>query len=131
MNIYLDESGDLGWTLNKPYQRGGSSRYLTIGSLVVSDDKKYLPKRLIRNLYKQFKWPVEIEKKWSTMTNKERERFADQARKLITANSSDIKYYAITVKKEKVQRHIRNDPNKLYNYMILLSLLDEMGSSPL
>ncbi|WMN84132.1 DUF3800 domain-containing protein [Vibrio parahaemolyticus] len=43
-NIYLDESGDLGWTFDSPYRRGGSSRYLTIASLIVSPEKKALAK---------------------------------------------------------------------------------------
>lgn len=30
MNVYLDESGDLGWVLDKPYRNGGSSRFMTI-----------------------------------------------------------------------------------------------------
>jgi hypothetical protein len=33
----------------------------------------------------------------------------------------------ITVKKENVKQHIRSDANKLYNYMIGLSLLNEMA----
>ena len=37
-----------------------------------------------------------------------------------------IKYFAITVKKENVQEHIRKDSNKLYNYMTRLLLLDEL-----
>ena len=28
MQIFIDESGDLGWILDKPYKKGGSSQYL-------------------------------------------------------------------------------------------------------
>jgi hypothetical protein len=47
MNLYLDESGDLGWTLDKPYQAGGSSRYLTIATLIIP--KTISHKALVRN----------------------------------------------------------------------------------
>jgi len=130
MIIYLDESGDLGWKFDAPYRRGGSSRHLTIASLVASQNKKHLPKRLIKKLYTKFKWPTNIEKKWSDMTFNERVWFAKKANELRLKNPNDIRYISITVKKENVQGHIRNDANKLYNYMIGLSLLDEMRKHP-
>jgi hypothetical protein len=40
IQIYLDESGDLGWRFDKPYRYGGSSRYLTIVSLIISPHEK-------------------------------------------------------------------------------------------
>ncbi len=128
MIICLDESGDLGWKFDAPYRRGGSSRYLTIASLVISPNKKHLPKRLIKKLYTKFNWPTNIEKKWSDMSLAERIWFAEKANELHSKYPSDIKYLSITVKKENVQSHIRRDANKLYNYMIGLSLLDEMSN---
>ncbi|QTR55493.1 DUF3800 domain-containing protein [Thiothrix unzii] len=127
MIIYLDESGDLGWKFTAPYRDGGSSRYITIASLAVSPDKKHLPKRLIKKLYKKFNWPIDIEKKWSNMTIDERVWFASQAATLRNRYSDDIRYISITVKKENVEPHIRSDANMLYNYMIGLSLLNEMA----
>ena len=59
------------------------------------------------------------------MTKEERIMFAKEAFKL-RAKHPDIKYFSITVSKEKVQKHIRDDGNKLYNYMIKLSLIEEM-----
>ena len=126
MIIYLDESGDLGWKFDLPYRRGGSSRYITIASLVVSKSKKHLPKRLVKGLYKKFKWSPSIEKKWSEMTIEERVWFTKKANELHIKYPEDVKYLSITVKKENVELHIRSDPNKLYNYMIGLSLLNEM-----
>lgn len=127
MIIYLDESGDLGWKFDAPYRRGGSSQHITIASLVVSQSKKHLPKRLIKKLYKKFHWPTNIEKKWSDMSLAERIWFAEKANELKIQHQADIRYIAITVKKENVQNHIRSDANKLYNYMIGLSLLREMN----
>jgi len=46
------------------------------------------------------------------------------------ARNPDIEIWAITVKKENVQEHIRKDPNKLYNYMIGLVLLDRIRQKP-
>lgn len=127
MLIYLDESGDLGWKFDAPYRKGGSSRYLTIASLVISPDKKHLPKRIIKKLYTKFNWPTSIEKKWVDLSIVERNWFAEKANQLCSKYPGDIRYLSITVKKENVQNHIRIDANKLYNYMIGLSLLEEMS----
>ena len=127
MIIYLDESGDLGWSFHAPYRAGGSSRYLTISSLVVSPDFREKPKRLIKRMYSKYNWPTSDEKKWSSMTPEERVYFASKAHELFLAHPNDIKYYSITVFKPRVQQHIRLDSNKLYNYMIGLSLIDEMA----
>ncbi len=40
----------------------------------------------------------------------------------------DIHLHVITVKKENVAEHIRKDSNKLYNYMIRLSIVDCMAA---
>jgi len=121
--IYLDESGDLGWNFNAPFRHGGSSRYLTIASLCLPNEKKHLPKRVIRKLYQKFGWPVAEEKKWSDMNGTERTEFAREARALCVTNQ-DINLHAMN--KQNVQQHIRADGNKLYNYMIRLSLLGVM-----
>jgi len=125
VTIALDESGDLGWTFDAPYRRGGSSRFLTIASILYPQDKNKHPKRLIRNLYSKFGWSPKHEVKWADLQPHQRVEFAQQMKKLVT-NHTDIKLLAITVRKENVQDHIRRDGNKLYNYMIGLSLLDEM-----
>lgn len=124
--IYLDESGDLGFNFSAPFRSGGSSRFLTIGALCVDPQEKHLPKRLIKNLYRKFKWDTTKEKKWSGMSGIARAEFASEARVLCDRNP-DIRLRAITVKKTNVQEHIANDSNKLYNYMIRLMLLDFMA----
>jgi hypothetical protein len=125
--VYLDESGDLGWDFTAPYRNGGSSRFLTIGALCVPPTKKHLPKRIVKDLYDKFGWNTAKEKKWSDMTPSERKEFAELARKMCYANA-DICLHCITVKKENVMQHIRNDSNKLYNYMIGLLLLKPMAA---
>lgn len=69
--IYLDESGDLGWIFDAEYRRGGSSRYLTICAVITSDDKKHLPAREIKKLYKQYGFSPKEEKKWARMTSEQ------------------------------------------------------------
>ena len=41
-------------------------------------------------------------------------------------DNPEFKLGAITVKKERVQEHIRQDENKLYNYKIKLGLVDKI-----
>jgi hypothetical protein len=123
--VYLDESGDLGWTFDKPYRHGGSSRYLTISVLIVPKDLSHLPKRIIRKIYQQKKIPASVEIKGKDLTSDEKIKFSERVVGLLKANPS-IRICAITVNKESVQSHIRMDSNKLYNYMINFILLDEI-----
>jgi hypothetical protein len=125
--IYIDESGDLGWSFEKPYGNGGSSRFLTICAVVVtSDDLAHLPGRLVRDMYKAHKWPTNKEKKWTGMSNAARLDFAKRATVMV-AKHPGIKLYAMTVQKQNVAQHLREDPNLLYNYMLKLMLLEEMA----
>ncbi len=124
--IYLDESGDLGWSFEAPYRLGGSSRFLTICAVIVPSAKVHFPKRVIKDLYASRKWQTKSEVKWANMSGEARLDFAARAAKLHLAHQ-DIIFSTITVKKENVHLHIRHDANKLYNYMIKLLLLDEMA----
>lgn len=124
--IFLDESGDLGFSFGAPYRNGGSSRYLTVGALIVPSEQSHIPKRFIKKLYQHRGWTTK-EKKWADMGPGARQDFAERALEL-GKQRADFHYYAITVKKEKVAAHIRADPNKLYNYMVRVLLLDKMSS---
>jgi hypothetical protein len=125
--IYVDESGDLGWSFGAPYRLGGSSRYLTVAVVCVPSSKKHIPKRVIKDLYRRLKWPTGVEKKWKDMGPTERAAFATAALKMCN-DHPDIHLHAITVKKERVEEHVRADENKLYNYMIRLCVLDCMAT---
>src|ERR1019366_685993 len=124
--IYLDESGDLGWKFDAPYRAGGSSRYLTIGAACVPPEKKHIPKRVVKDLYKKFGWPFSAEIKWSDMPPEARKEFAVAAKSMCEKHA-DIHLHGIIVQKQNVMEHIRKDANMLYNYMIRLSLLDRMA----
>ena len=130
MNVYLDESGDLGWTLDKPYRHGGSSRYMTIAFVACPAEKKYLLSRIVADVYKNTKSNPKVELKGSSLSVQDKCYFAKKVEKLISTNS-DIHIGAITVNKDKVQQHIRKDGNKLYNYMIRLSVLPCINTEPL
>lgn len=127
MNVYLDESGDLGWILDQPFRRGGSSRYLTLSFVFVPYNVKRYPRNIILSMYKQFGWTSE--KKASSATPKQKILFCEKAVEMLEKHNS-IRIHALTVKKANVKQHIREDPNKLYNYMTGLVLPKYVESEP-
>jgi len=129
MNIYFDESGDLGWTFDKPYREEGSSRFLTIAHVFVEEaDIKHLG-RFVRSLYKARRRPARIELKATNLTGEERLLIADTAVGLIRAGV--IQIHAITVKKTNVDLHIRENENVIYNYMVKKCIFRELAKYPL
>ncbi len=125
INVYLDESGDLGWVLDKPYRKGGSSRYLTIAYVICPSEKKHLLRRIVKRVYGKLKIDPKTELKGSCLKKEDKVFFATKVKELV-CNNPDIKIGSITVNKSKVKPHIRTDANKLYNYMIRLVLLDSI-----
>lgn len=97
--------------------------------MVLPKSKGHLPKRLVRKLYKKAEWSPKDELKATGLTQKLRLWFADKIVGLVN-REDDIKLIAITVKKKNVQEHLRRDPNKLYNYMTRLALVDHIASYP-
>jgi hypothetical protein len=85
-----------------------------------------LPKRIVRDLYLKFGWSTTKEKKWADMGTAARSEFAKAASNM-RDRYPEISLHAIVVKKENVGEHIRKDDNKLYNYMMGLSLLIRMA----
>jgi hypothetical protein len=127
--VFLDESGDLGWTFTAPYRNGGSSRYLTLGYLIIPQGKDYIPGRLVTSIYDKYGIKPTNEKKGADFSLKQKEFVAAEIVKVLNSNP-DFRAGAITVKKEMVRSHIRDDGNKLYNYMIKRSALDLIYTSP-
>jgi len=128
-NIYLDESGDLGWALDKPYRHGGSSLFMTIAFVACPSEKKHLLSRIVKDVYIRTKTDPKTELKGSALKTEDKKFFAEKVRKLVSMNP-DIVIGAITVNKSKVQQHIREDGNKLYNYMIRLAVLPTIQGQP-
>lgn len=125
--VYVDESGDLGWTFTAPYRKGGSSRYLTIAALLIAKDCKKYPKRLIKSLYARTQSSPSDEIKWVALDSTQRRWLAEQFKALKTRMGSNLRLLTVTVRKENVQQHIRADGNKLYNYMTKLLLAEIMA----
>lgn len=128
-NVYLDESGDLGWILDKPYRHGGSSRYLTIAFAVCPSEKRHLLRRIVVDVYRHVGCDPKKELKGSSLSVATKCYFAERVRRLVSMNP-DIAVGSITVNKSKVQLHIREDGNKLYNYMIRLAVLPMVKGEP-
>jgi hypothetical protein len=123
MVVFLDESGDLGWTFDKPNGNGGSSRYITIAGIVVDEEQLKYVKRFIAELYKKYNLTPKIEKKGAN--------FSDADATYITANLSKViakaptfRVISITAKKENVVPRLREDCNIFYNYMLGVMLPD-------
>lgn len=125
LNVYLDESGDLGWKFDLPYRNGGSSRYLTIAYIICPSEKKHLPKRIVKSVYEKLKHSPSNELKGSSLSIKTKEFIASETVKMLRKNP-DLKIGAITVEKVNVAKHIQEDGNKIYNFMLKLSLLDKI-----
>lgn len=111
LNIYLDESGDLGF---KP--RG--TNYFTIAFIVT--ENRYNLKRCVKRTKRKFKIPPEIEIKGSATRKEIKEDLFKRIGKL------QVEIHSITVKKKNVKRRLRQDTNILYNYMVGLSLVERI-----
>ncbi|GAA0788957.1 DUF3800 domain-containing protein [Cupriavidus gilardii] len=128
ITIYLDESGCLGWKLDAPYQRGGSSRHFTLAAAIIPDGRESILTRPVRGLYTRRKRPLCRELKSVELSSGERVGFAHELVKIRSAHAG-VHFVAITVRKENVSAAFRNHPNGLYNYMAKLLLLDVMAES--
>jgi Protein of unknown function (DUF3800) len=114
MQVYLDESGDTGWSFSKPYRAGGSSRFLCLAIMFLPKADRKRPKRIIADMYKKYRWCSE--KKSSSASSTQKLEFALKAAGMLGTHRN-IRIDCIVAKKENVQAHIRSDANKLYNYM--------------
>ncbi|RUL68683.1 DUF3800 domain-containing protein [Dyella choica] len=124
--FYADESGDLGWKFDQPYGKGGSSRHLVIAAVSLPDTDDHRPERVMKDVYHGARWDHTKEKKWIKAPDKARNHFAHKAAEL-AKNHGQVNYHAIVVEKQKVLPHLRDDGNKLYNYMVKLLLVNEMA----
>lgn len=110
--VYLDESGDLGFS-------GGGSKYFTIAFLLTENPIEI--KRVVRKVKQKYKIPINVELKANTTRKKIRIDLLNRLSKL------EIEIQSITVKKKNVDTKLRKDPNILYNYMVGLSLVEKIA----
>jgi|GEM_PF-855668 len=128
--IGIDESGDLGF-------KDRSSKYLVLAfvfTMSIFDIRKKM-RRLLKKLVRKKMWPRELyELKFTLSKVKLRERgidpekymrYLDDVRinvlKLI--KELEINVAVSIVDKRFVQHHLKNNPNKLYNYVLVHPLI--------
>ena len=121
-HIFLDESGDTGWSFALPYTRGGSSRYLVIAACSLPEPMVAKPEQLIRRLYKHRQWSKSTERKWSRMSPTARSAFASSAANLARDNPA-ITLQGIVVDKRAVAIHVQHDSPASYNARAKLKAL--------
>jgi len=123
MLIFLDESGDLGWSFDKPHTKGGSSRYITIAGVVVEQEHlKYLS-RYIHDLYKEYSIESHSETKGSRFSNADAASIVSSMRKICDALPS-FEIISITSNKLNVISPLRRDQMVFYNHMLNVLLTD-------
>ncbi|WP_299548492.1 DUF3800 domain-containing protein [Seonamhaeicola sp.] len=121
MKLYLDESGDLGWVFDRPNRNGGSSRYITMSGVLISDeDHKYVT-RFLSDIYKKYNLTPGIEKKGANFVS-EHARFITSQLNRIIKKSKSFRIISITVYKPNVFDALRRDNNIFYNYVLGLLL---------
>ena len=122
VQIYLDESGDLGWSLNE-----GSSNFITLAAIIAPSGKGHLLAKIVRDMYKARSRPLKNELKSTVLSNPERTHFIQQIKKL-KQKDSGFQFLGITVSKTKVNKQFQKNPNALYNYMAKIMLLSAMNN---
>ena len=125
---YLDESGDLGWVLDKPYQHGGSSRFLTISSILVHKADKHRLGRALDTFKRKLFVDPRLELKSTDLTPDQRILFMDiflhEAKKV----NKFLRIISKTVAKDNVKKSaFKKEPNLLYNYTTALCLLEKIA----
>ncbi|MEL7221834.1 MAG: DUF3800 domain-containing protein [Bacteroidota bacterium] len=130
-DIYFDESGDLGWTLDKPYRRGGgSSQYFTIAYLILPPHKNKIINRFIkrfnteRGSHKEYKGADFIEKRAKSMANK--------IGRLLRIHE-DIRIGVVTVQKKNLPVQLIGSGNDdvVYNYLVQRGICDKLEAATL
>jgi len=81
MQAFLDESGDLGWVLDKPYRHGGSSKFLTLAFLLLPPSDRNAAKHLMRSMYDRFGWKNEA--KASKATDEQMRIFCEKTVEMV------------------------------------------------
>lgn len=99
--IFLDEAGDTGWTLDKPYRNGGSSRFLVLGALITNVHNERNVQRIARDLYKnRNNRPLSKELKSIELNNGERKSIAVKLSNLARRQEHPVQLLAVVAQLE-------------------------------
>jgi hypothetical protein len=125
-NIYFDESGDLGWTLDKPYRKGGgSSQFFTIAYLILPSHKDKIINRFIKRFNtsrgsdREYKGLVFTEKRAKSMANK--------IAHLLRLHE-DIILGVVSIKKRNLPKQVMSSSNDdvIYNFLVQKGICDKL-----
>ena len=115
-SIYLDESGCLGWTLNKPYGNGGSSRFLVLAAVCIPFGGDIHVERIIRHLYKKRGRAHHSELKSTDLNDSDRRRVAKDIAS-IAGKYPSITFHAVVAEKANVNAALADKPESLYIHL--------------
>lgn len=127
-DVYLDESGDLGWTLDQPYRGGGSSKFFTLAYIILPSEKNKYINRFVKKFHKD-RGGNQKEVKGAGMRKRRTEVLARQVVELFEWNY-DIIIGAVTASKVNVPTRISDigiHSDILYNHMVKTSLCEHIA----
>lgn len=115
-SVFLDESGCLGWILDKPYLKGGSSKFLVLAAVSIPPGLEKHVQRIIRALYKWRGRTHSSELKSTALNGHEREQVAKDIASL-AGKQPDITFHAVVAEKANVHAALSQNPEALYIHM--------------
>jgi len=127
--IYFDESGDLGWRLDKPYRKEGSSRYFTIAYLLIPVQKIKLISRFNKRFHKA-RGGKSKEIKGAKIKSSRAKTLCRRIVNEILNKNPDISIGAVTVDKRSCPSPVVNtkNDNVLYDFMVKRGIADKIIS---
>lgn len=125
-DVYFDESGDLGWTLDKPFRKGGSSQYFTIAYIILPTNKNKYITRFLKKFHKE-RNGKEREIKGASLRNARAKSITRKIINLLEWNN-DMVIGAVTVKNINVPPRLLGTANDdvLYNHLVKIGLCDTL-----
>ena len=126
-DVYFDESGDLGWKLNLPYRKGGSSQFFTIAYIIIPTEKNKHINRFIKKFHKD-RNGKEKEVKGADFRNYRAKSIARNMMTRLLDWNNDITIGAVTTKKANVPPRLMNpnNHNVLYDHMVKVGLCSKL-----
>lgn len=123
----MDEAGDTGWSLQAPYGKGGSSRFLILAAISIPAGKNNHVERIVRHLYRARKGrALSNELKSTEINGWEKTQVALKLRAL-TQQHPAITLHAIVAEKHNVNPALRSKSESFYTHMAEQMLYSELA----